>query len=184
MIHKEMRIQEIFSTYPQKSQTLAQIMTDTGLHCVGCSASTWETLEAGTLGHGMSQLDLESLISRLNDVIEEKQVNPNTITLTERAALKYLQILEQEKKQGWGLRLNEKLSGCNGYEYTLDFSEKATSDDDTFICHEIEIFVKKNSTERLLGSEIDYVDSLTNGGFKVSNPNVKSSCSCGTSHGY
>lgn len=183
-IHKDLTIQEIFTRFPQKAQRLAQIMTDLGLHCVGCSASTWETLEAGVLGHGMTEHTLNTLIEKLNSVLEEEPVPSDSVTLTERAALKYLQILEQENKQGWGIRFTEKLSGCNGYEFVLDFSEKAEEDDLIIESQGIEIHFKSEQKERLLGSEIDYIDSLNNGGFKVSNPNVKSSCSCGSSHGY
>ena len=97
-IARDMTIEEILSGFPQKSQKLAQEMTRTGLHCVGCGAATWETLEAGVLGHGFTESDLESLMKRLNAILEEK-VDPNTITLTAKAAQKYISILQEEGKQ-------------------------------------------------------------------------------------
>lgn len=54
-ISRGMTIEEIFSRFPQKSQRLAQEVTNAGLQCVGCQAATWETLEAGMLGHGFSK---------------------------------------------------------------------------------------------------------------------------------
>ena len=63
-ITKEMTIEEILARFPQKSQKLAQEMTNRGLHCVGCGAAVWETLEAGMLGHGLSPEDIEALVSR------------------------------------------------------------------------------------------------------------------------
>lgn len=182
-IHKDMTIEEIFKSFPHKSQKLAQEMTNAGLHCVGCSAATWETLEAGTLGHGMQEEEMNLLIGRLNGILEEKE-DPSTITLTEKAAKKFLEILKEEGKSGWGLRFGEKAAGCSGFEYFLDFSEKPRLDDTVIESQGVNIHIHGKSFQRLLGCVIDYVDGLNGAGFKVSNPNVKSCCGCGNSHGY
>ncbi len=183
-ITTEMTINEIFEKFPHKSQHLAQELTNSGLHCVGCHAATWETLEAGVLGHGKSQEELEELLNKLNSILKEEKADPTQITITERAAKKFLQICEEENKQGWGLRLSEKAAGCNGYEFVLDFSEASSDEDIIFTSHSVEIQICKANKERLLGSEIDYLEGLNGAGFKVSNPNVQSSCGCGTSHSY
>ncbi|MBS0626200.1 MAG: iron-sulfur cluster assembly accessory protein [Verrucomicrobia bacterium] len=178
-----MTIEEIFTCFPQKSQKLAQEMTNSGLHCVGCSASTWETVEAGMYSHGMTDEMIDGLLSRLNKILSEKE-DLSTITITEKAAKKFKEILEDEEKTGWGLRFGEKAAGCSGFEYFLDFSEKATLNDHVIESNGIQIHINQKSVERLMGSVIDYVDGLQGAGFKISNPNVKSSCGCGTSHGY
>lgn len=183
IIHREMTIEEILGSYPSKAQKLAQELTQAGLHCVGCQAATWETLEAGMLGHGMSESSIDTLVRRLNKVIEEES-DPNNITLTKRAASKYLEILEEDGKQGFGLRLAERMAGCSGFEYALDYSEKAQADDLVFVSQGIEIHVNKKMVPRLIGTEVDYIDGLQGSGFKISNPNVRSSCGCGSSHGY
>lgn len=182
-IHRQMTIEEILSMFPYKAQRLSQEITNAGLHCVGCHAATWETLEAGMFSHGMTNEAIDRLVNRLNDLLEE-EVDASTITITKRAATKYLEILAEEGKQGWGLRFAERMAGCNGFEYSLDYSEKALADDVTFTSLGIEVHVNKGMVGRLLGSEIDFVDGLHGSGFKVSNPNVKSACGCGTSHGY
>ena len=182
-IHRQMTIENIFSQFPNKSQKLAQEMTNTGLHCVGCCASTWETLEAGMMGHGYGDVEIDALLGRLNTILAEKE-DISTITLTERAAVKYRAILEDEGKAGWGLRYGEKAAGCSGFEYFIDYSEKAKPGDAIYESQGIEIHIQQKSVGRLLGSVIDYVDGLQGAGFKISNPNVKSSCGCGTSHGY
>jgi iron-sulfur cluster assembly protein len=182
-ISKVMTIEEILTCFPHKSQKLAQEITNAGLHCVGCGAATWETLEAGMLGHGFSEEAIERLLKRLNEVIAEEG-DPTQITMTKRAADKFLEILKEEGKEGWGLRLGDKAAGCSGFEYTLDFSDGAKEDDIVFQSHEVEIHVSKKMAKRLLGCEIDYTEGLQGGGFKISNPNVKSSCGCGTSHNY
>ena len=183
VLTKEMTIASIFSTFPDKSQKLSQEITNFGLHCVGCSAATWETIEAGMLSHGKTPQDIENLITRLNTIIQE-QSTPSTISLTPRAAEKYLKLLEEEGKAGWGLRLDDRLSGCNGYEFIVDYSEAPSEKDLVFESQGIAIHIKKSKLQNLLGSEIDWIEGLQGAGFKVSNPNVKSSCGCGSSHGY
>lgn len=183
VIHRQMTIQQILSLFPFKAQKLSQEITRAGLQCVGCHAATWETLEAGMMGHGMNDQQINTLVDRLNALLQE-EADLSSITITPRAAKKYLEILNEEGKQGWGIRFEERMAGCSGFEYVLDFSENAAEDDDTFESNGIFIHVKKSMTPRLLGSEIDYVDGLQGAGFKISNPNVRSSCGCGSSHNY
>ena len=182
-ISKEMTIEGIFSSFPQKSQKLAQEMTNSGLHCVGCGAATWETLEAGMLSHGFSPEDVDEMVDRLNGILEQN-VDLSTISMTKRAAEKYLHILKEEGKEGWGLRFGDRAAGCSGFEYVLDYSEKATEQDKIFLSEGVEIHVNAADVSRLLGAEIDFVDGLNGSGFKISNPNVKGSCGCGKSQSY
>lgn len=182
-ITREMTIDEVFKKFPHKAPKLAQEMTNTGLHCVGCSASTWETLEAGMYGHGKNDEQIEDLLNRLNKVLDEKE-DLSTVTITKKAAEKYKKILEEEEKAGWGLRFGERAAGCSGFEYFLDYSEKAKPGDLVLESEGIEIHLHHKSVDRLMGCVIDYVDGLQGAGFKITNPNVKSSCGCGSSHGY
>lgn len=182
-ISKEMTIEEIFTQFPEKSQKIAQEMTNTGLHCVGCGAATWETLETGMLGHGFSEEDIDKLVMRLNTILAQ-EIDTTTITLTARAASQYQNILKEEGKAGWGLRFGIRAGGCSGYEYQLDYSKAAKEDDHTFNSEGVEIHVNKDMVPRVLGCEIDYVDGLNGAGFKISNPNAKGSCGCGKSQSY
>lgn len=182
-ITRDMTIEDIFAKFPQKAQKLAQELTNTGLHCVGCQAATWETLEAGMLGHGYSDAEIDKLVTSLNAILSEK-IDLNSINLTKRAADKFKEILKDEGKEGWGLRFGDKAAGCSGFEYTLDFSKELTQEDQLFHSNGIDIHVNKGAVKRLIGSEIDFVDGLNNSGFKISNPNAKSSCGCGKSQSY
>jgi len=178
-----MTIEDIFRKFPSKSQKLSQEVTNAGLHCVGCGAATWETLEAGMYGHGFSDEEIDRLIVRLNEIIDEP-VLLNQISMTKRAAEKFKQILKEENKEGWALRFGDKPGGCGGYEYILDFSKTPNEDDEVFHSHEIEIYVNKQRVPHLIGCEIDYADGLNTSGFKITNPNAKGSCSCGSSQNY
>lgn len=182
-VSRTMTIEEILSLFPYKAQKLAHEITAAGLHCVGCHAATWETLEGGMLGHGMNDEAIERLVDRLNALLDEP-VDETTITMTKRGAEKFKEILAEEGKEGWGLRFGERMAGCSGFEYLLDYCEKANEDDVTFEAHGIYIYVQSKLLTRLKGSEIDYIDSLHNAGFKISNPHAKSSCGCGSSHNY
>jgi iron-sulfur cluster assembly accessory protein len=183
VITRTMTIESILSLFPHKAQRLAYEITNAGLHCVGCHAATWETLEAGMLGHGMNEEAIERLVGRLNALLEE-EVDESTITFTKRAAEKFLQILKEDGKEGWALRFGEKMAGCSGFEYFLDYSQKANADDTVFESNGIDIHVQNNQVPNLRGCEIDFVDGLHNSGFKISNPNCKASCGCGSSHNY
>ena len=182
-ITRGLTIEDVFKKFPSKSQKLAQEMTNAGLHCVGCSAATWETIEAGMYSHGFTDPQIDGLIGKLNAILAE-EVDLATITVTPKAAKKLQAILEEEGKTGWGLRYGEKAAGCSGFEYFLDYSEKPKHGDMVFESNGIQVHLQAQSLDRLIGSVIDYVDGLQGAGFKISNPNVKSSCGCGTSHGY
>ncbi|MCC5832971.1 MAG: iron-sulfur cluster assembly accessory protein [Chlamydiales bacterium] len=182
-ITPDMTIADIFSKHPHKSQRLAQAMTNAGLHCSNCSAATWETLEAGMLGHGMGKASIDKLVGELNAILEE-EIDLDTITLTTKAAEKFREFAKEEGMPDAALRFGDTAGGCGGFQYILDFSEKADQDDAVYKSEGIEIHIKKGMLGRLLGSVIDYVDGLQGAGFKVSNPNVKSACGCGSSQGY
>ena len=183
-ITKDMTVEEILYSFPQKSQKLVQALSSVGLECVGCCSASYETLEGGMLSHGMGESEVEKMVNLLNEILAEKPLDPTKVHLTESAALKFKEILEQEGKSGWGLRFGDHPGGCGGYEYTLDFSQKALEDDVVFESFGVEVHVNQKILPRLAGSEIDYYNGLRNSGFKISNPNARSSCGCGQSQSY
>lgn len=184
-IHRQMTIQEVLSLFPQKAQRLAKEITNAGLHCVGCHAATWETVEAGMRGHGFSEESIDRLIARLNGILsEDMHADPKSVTLTPKAAEKFIEFAKAEGKQGYGLRFSDRMEGCSGFTYELDFAEKPTENDSVFQSHGIDIFVDKSRLGRLLGAVIDFVETLSSTGFSIYNPNAASSCGCGSSHNY
>jgi iron-sulfur cluster assembly accessory protein len=188
-IHRQMTIKHIMSLFPHKAQKLAQEITNAGLHCTSCHAATWETLEAGMASHGFGEEAIEKLLKRLNALLEEQEAEVSGeeakgIRLTQQAAAKYMEILKEVGKQGWAMRFGDRMAGCSGFEYVLDYSEKPEEDDLVFESHGIQIHINKHAAKRLEGSEIDYVNGLHSSGFKISNPKARSSCGCGSSHNY
>jgi iron-sulfur cluster insertion protein len=103
------------------------------------------------------------------------------ITITEKAAEKVHEIAKEEDLGGQGLRLRVVGGGCAGFSYDLYFEDKPTEMDEEFESRGVKLFIDPLSYQYLDGTEIDYVESLQGAGFKFGNPNVKSTCGCGSS---
>jgi|SRR5690349_9764763 iron-sulfur cluster insertion protein len=78
------------------------------------------------------------------------------------------------------LRLRVVGGGCAGFSYDLYFDEPAEVDRQ-FEVAGVKCIVDEMSLMYLVGTEIDYVEGLQGAGFKFQNPNVKSTCGCGSS---
>ena len=105
------------------------------------------------------------------------------ISLTETAAKKISDLKLEEGKPEWGLRIRVVGGGCSGMSYELGWDEAVGTDDDVTESHGVKVLVDSKSVPYLKDSEIDYVDNnMLGAGFAIKNPNVKSSCGCGSSH--
>ena len=105
------------------------------------------------------------------------------VTLTEMAAKKIAELRLEEGKPEWGLRIRLVGGGCSGMSYELGWEDNPAEDDSVVESQGVRVFVDKRSAPYLSGSEIDYVDNnMLGAGFAINNPNVKSSCGCGSSH--
>lgn len=116
-------------------------------------------------------------------MIEQNQqavTETSAITLTTAAAGKVRELLEQENDPTLGLRVFVAGGGCSGLQYGMTLDEE--QEGDTVISVEgFKVFVDDMSLGYIVGSEVDYVDSLMGAGFTVNNPNAVSSCGCGHS---
>jgi len=103
------------------------------------------------------------------------------ITLTANAVEKAKEILKQEQKDNWGLRVGLKQGGCSGFSYVLGIDEKALDQDSIIEVDGLKVFVNSTYKDLLEGVELDYINDLNGAGFKFSNPNASRSCGCGNS---
>ena len=103
------------------------------------------------------------------------------ITITEKAAAKVKEISSSESLDGQGLRLRVIGGGCAGFSYDLYFEDKMTEEDEQYESHGVKLYVDPHSHLYLEETEIDYVEGAHGAGFKFNNPNVKSTCGCGSS---
>jgi len=103
------------------------------------------------------------------------------VKLTAKAAEKVKAIRAEEKiEDGYGLRLKVQGGGCSGFAYDL-FFDQVQDVDQTFEFQGVKMVCDQMSLMYLVGTEIDYVESVQGSGFKFTNPNVKSTCGCGSS---
>src|SRR5450759_2142735 len=111
----------------------------------------------------------------------ETQEPQELVKLTTRAADKVKAIRAEEQiEEGYGLRLKVQGGGCSGFAYDL-FFDQAQDVDQIFESQGIRMLCDQMSLMYLVGTEIDYVESVQGSGFKFTNPNVKSTCGCGSS---
>lgn len=103
------------------------------------------------------------------------------ITITTLAADKVKEISRSEGLEGQGLRLRVIGGGCAGFQYDLYFEDKPTDLDERFESNGVALYVDPLSFQYLDQTEIDYVESAHGSGFKFANPNVTSTCGCGSS---
>lgn len=106
--------------------------------------------------------------------------NEKLILVTEAAGNK-LQALIAREQQGDYLRVKITGGGCNGLSYKMKFVATSKRGDIMVRSADARVLVDTKSALYLKGTHLDYSDKMVGGGFKFSNPNAKSSCSCGES---
>ena len=103
------------------------------------------------------------------------------INVSTAAATKIQELLAEEQKANSGLRVFVQGGGCSGFQYGLMIEEQAGPTDQSFEINGVKLFVDPISAPYLKGAEVDFVDSVTGGGFTIKNPNARSTCGCGSS---
>ena len=103
------------------------------------------------------------------------------ITLTEAAASKILEYLNEENNPNIKVRCFVQGGGCSGFEYGFDFDETVSEDDYVTEQHGAPLVVDAMSYTYLVGATIDYKETAFGSEFTVKNPNAVSTCGCGSS---
>jgi len=103
------------------------------------------------------------------------------INVSETAASKISELLAEEGKTGSGLRVFVQGGGCSGFQYGLMIEEGGGSADQVFESNGVRLFIDPISISYLKGAEVDFVETVTGGGFTIKNPNAVSTCGCGQS---
>jgi iron-sulfur cluster assembly accessory protein len=105
----------------------------------------------------------------------------SVLAVTENAAAEIRHLAESKPENaGRHLRVYVEPGGCSGKQYGMVFDEKREGDL-TVEMHGVQVLVDPVSAEHIRGSVVDFNDSLTGGGFKITNPNARQSCGCGKS---
>ena len=103
------------------------------------------------------------------------------ITLTATAVDKVKEIMGQQNPVPAGLRIGVVGGGCSGFSYSMSFENGQGVMDKVYNFDGLKVFVDATSVMYLNGCVVDYVETLEAAGFKFENPNVKSTCGCGSS---
>jgi len=103
------------------------------------------------------------------------------VQLTEKAVGKVREILDMQEPKPAGLRIAVVGGGCSGFSYSMAFENQPNMLDKTYHFDGLKVFIDQASMLYLDGAEVDYVETLEGSGFKFSNPQVKSTCGCGSS---
>jgi iron-sulfur cluster assembly accessory protein len=104
----------------------------------------------------------------------------NLVGLTSSAVSEVKNLLVSPENAGKSFRVYVEQGGCSGMQYGMVFDEQRDGD----IIGEqdgVRVLVDAFSATYLRGTQVDFSDALTGGGFKISNPNAKQSCGCGKS---
>lgn len=130
----------------------------------------------------MSEIATHAAPSHTHDLPPVDAAGPESmVSLTTLAASKVNEIRSAEGiEDNMALRLRVVGGGCAGFSYDLYFDEPTEVDRQVNISG-VRVVVDEMSLMYLVGTEIDYVEGLQGAGFKFNNPNVKSTCGCGSS---
>ena len=103
------------------------------------------------------------------------------IQLTDTAAHKVKEIMVQQNPAPSALRVAVVGGGCSGFSYHMAFDNQENAGDNVYEFDGVKVYVDQMSEMYLDGVQIDYIETLEGAGFKFNNPNVKSTCGCGSS---
>ena len=103
------------------------------------------------------------------------------IKVTDNAKSKALQLMQEDGKSGYFIRVGVKGGGCSGLMYELDFDNVINDSDKSFEDNGIQVVVDRKSFLYLVGTTLDFSGGLNGKGFVFSNPNADRTCGCGES---
>ena len=103
------------------------------------------------------------------------------VEITDSAAQRVAQLIEQDGGDGLMLRVSVSGGGCSGFQYGFAFDNATTPDDRTFERAGVTVVIDEVSLGLLAGSTIDFVEDLIGASFQITNPQASSSCGCGAS---
>lgn len=107
--------------------------------------------------------------------------NKQVIILTEAASFQIKEMMKHNEEEGSYLRVAVRGGGCSGLSYGMNFDNHKNDDDFLDEQFDLQIIVSAEDAPILMGTTIDYKQSLLGGGFTIDNPNAIASCGCGTS---
>ena len=103
------------------------------------------------------------------------------MSLTDAAAERINEIMADSEKPVVGVRVGIRNAGCAGQAYTLDYVAEPVKGDDHVEDKGVQVWVEPKATLFLLGTVMDFEESILASGFTFKNPNQTGECGCGES---
>ncbi|HEX6131679.1 MAG TPA: iron-sulfur cluster insertion protein ErpA [Actinomycetota bacterium] len=101
--------------------------------------------------------------------------------LTETAAGKVKELLQEEGRDDIALRVAVQPGGCSGLRYAMFLDDQVSEKDQTEEQHGVRLVIDRMSIPYLSQATIDFVDTLEASGFTIDNPAAQGGCACGNS---
>ena len=113
--------------------------------------------------------------------MSDNQEMPAPINFTHNAVKKVAELIAEEGNPNLKLRVFVQGGGCAGFQYGFTFDENVNEDDTTMMKDGIQLLIDPMSYQYLVGAEIDYKEDINGSQFVIKNPNVTTTCGCGSS---
>jgi len=113
----------------------------------------------------------------------QETVKKAPLTITPQALVKVREVMATQDPVPAGLRIGVVGGGCSGFQYSMAFENQSGQMDKVFAFDDLKVFVDATSLMYLKGCVVDYVETPEASGFKFDNPNVRTTCGCGSSFG-
>ncbi len=168
-VDASMNVMEIIALHPGAADILAAY----GLHCFQCAFNTLDSLESGAKSHGLTNTDIENMVTDLEELLRTSPVPPATLTLTESGANALLAIAKTEGKDSCLLRVGSDDAGG----FCMEFAELTLADDRKFTNAAVQgvaIIASPQALHRIGGATVDFRE----GRFKLDVPKVTTACGC------
>ena len=120
-------------------------------------------------------------MTELQTTTRPRRPRPKVVTLTEAAAERVREIMDNADQRYIGLRVGVKNGGCAGQEYTFAYAEAAGPLDEVVEDKGVTVLIDPKAVLFLIGTEIDYETTRLSSKFVFNNPNQTDACGCGES---
>src|SRR3989344_155649 len=184
-ITPDLLIGDVVARHPE----VIPVFSKPGVHCVGCHVSPYETLEQGSMGHGMPEDVFNKMMEEANSVVGSEEADENeasddvkemSVEFTEKAISKVKELMKTETKAN-SLRIRIVPGGCSGSSYQFAFESKTNGSDLIKEFKGLNVVMDRETAKQMEGAKVDFLDTLHGSGFKVDNPNSSGTCGCGSS---
>ncbi len=175
VITKETKVRDFL----MKNPNLSRILVENGISPVLINKNILNSLEETASSLSFPSSTLEKIVKELNQQLEEKSKLKNKpkpdkiLTITPLAAERIKSVMASKGMKDYSLKFGIVSAGCATYVYDMDFEKKPTKDEIVIEESGLKVFIAKKSLPLIEGCRIDYIESA--GGFKIENPNTKSS---------